>query len=111
MSVGDALTLQLTEQDELPRALTSLKQLNISAGEILSLSSEIGENFAFRVETSRRANHGNKVIRGVNEAGGRLTMVVTSDGQLHQQLIKADLFDVSAGLVMATLKYTTELSL
>ena len=38
-------------------------------------------------------------------------MVVTSDGQLHQQLIKADLFDVSAGLVMATMKYTTELSL
>ena len=69
MSVGDPLTLQLTQQDELPRALTALKQLNTSAGEILSLSSEIGENFAFRVETSRRTNHGNKVIRVVNEAG------------------------------------------
>ena len=86
MSVGDALTLQLTEQDELPRAVTSLKQLNTSAGDILSLSSEMGENFAFRVETSRRTNHGNKVIRGVNEAGGRLTMVVTSDGQLQGYL-------------------------
>ena len=111
MSVGDALTLQLTRKDELPQTLISLKQLNTHAGDILSLSSELGEDFAFRVETSRRTNHGNKVIRGVNEAGGRLTMVVTSDGQLHQQLIKADLFDVSAGLVMATMKYTTELSL
>ncbi len=86
MSAGDALTLQLTQQDELPQMVTSLKQLNTRAGDILSLSSETGEDFAFRVETSRRTNHGNKVIRGVNEAGGRLTMVVTSDGQLQGYL-------------------------
>ena len=86
MSVGDALTLQLTRKDELPQTLISLKQLNTHAGDILSLSSELGEDFAFRVETSRRTNHGNKVIRGVNEAGGRLTMVVTSDGQLQGYL-------------------------
>lgn len=86
MSVGDALTLQLTRKDELPQTLISLKQLNTHAGDILSLSSELGEDFAFRVETSRRTNHGNKVIRGVNEAGRRLTMVVTSDGQLQGHL-------------------------
>ena len=86
MSAGDALTLQLKQQDELPQTVTSLKQLNTRAGDILSLSSETGEDFAFRVETSRRTNHGNKVIRGVNEAGGRLTMVVTSDGQLQGYL-------------------------
>ena len=53
---------------------------------MLSLSSEFGEDFEFRVETFRRSNHGNKVIRGVSEAGGRLTMVVTSDGQLQGSL-------------------------
>ena len=50
------------------------------------MSSEGGEDCAFRVESSRRTNSGNKVIRGVNEAGGRLTMVVTSDGQLQGYL-------------------------
>ena len=74
MSAGDALTLQLTQADQLPQTVTSLKQLNARAGDMLSLSSEFGEDFAFRVETSRRSNHGNKVIRGVSEAGGRLTM-------------------------------------
>ena len=108
MSVGDALTLQLTRKDELPQTLISLKQLNTRAGDFLSLSSEISEDFAFRVETSWRTNHGNKVIRGVNEAGGRLTMVVTSDGQL---LIKADLFDVSTSFVMEVMNHTTELLL
>ncbi|GIS02065.1 MAG: hypothetical protein CM15mP103_06160 [Gammaproteobacteria bacterium] len=83
MSAGEALTLTLTHRDELPQAVKSLKQLDTRAGDILSLSSEVGEDFAFRVETSRRTNSGNKVIRGVNEAGGRLTMVVTSDGQLQ----------------------------
>ena len=86
MSAGDALTLQLTQADQLPQTVTSLKQLNTRAGDMLSLSSEFGEDFAFRVETSRRSNHGNKVIRGVSEAGGRLTMVVTSDGQLQGSL-------------------------
>lgn len=86
MSAGEALTLTLTHRDELPQAVKSLKQLDTRAGDILSLSSEVGEDFAFRVETSRRTNSGNKVIRGVNEAGGRLTMVVTSDGQLQGYL-------------------------
>gem|GEM_PF-1904381 len=86
MSAGDALTLQLKQEDEMPQTVTSIKQLNTRAGDILSLSSEFGQDFAFRVETSRRTNHGNKVIRGVNEAGGRLTMVVTSDGQLQGSL-------------------------
>ena len=86
MSAGDTLTLQLTQADQLPQTVTSLKQLNARAGDMLSLSSEFGEDFAFRVETSRRSNHGNKVIRGVSEAGGRLTMVVTSDGQLQGSL-------------------------
>ncbi|MGB1958460.1 MAG: reprolysin-like metallopeptidase [Luminiphilus sp.] len=89
MSAGDALTLQLTQADQLPQTVTSLKQLNARAGDMLSLSSEFGEDFAFRVETSRRSNHGNKVIRGVSEAGGRLTMVVTSDGQLQGSLREA----------------------
>ena len=66
--------------------MTSIKQLNTRVGDILSLSSEFGESFEFRGETSRRSNHGNKVIRGVSEAGGRLTMVVTSDGQLQGSL-------------------------
>ena len=83
MSAGEPLTLTLTNRDELPQAVKSLKQLDTRAGDILSLSSEVGEDFAFRVETSRRTNSGNKVIRGVNEAGGRLTMVVTSNGQLQ----------------------------
>ena len=65
MSAGDALTLQLAGKDELPQTLISLKQLHTRTGDILSLSSEIGEDFLFRVETSRRTNHGNKVIRGV----------------------------------------------
>ncbi len=86
MSAGDALTLQLTQADQLPQTVTSLKQLNTRAGDMLSLSSEFGDDFVFRVETSRRSNHGNKVIRGVSEAGGRLTMVVTSDGQLQGSL-------------------------
>jgi hypothetical protein len=86
MSAGDALTLQLTQADQLPQMVTSLKQLNARAGDMLSLSSEFGEGFEFRVDTSRRSNHGNKVIRGVSEAGGRLTMVVTSDGQLQGSL-------------------------
>ena len=86
MSAGDALTLQLTQADQLPQTVTSLKQLNARAGDMLSLSSKFGEDFAFRVETSRRSNHGNKVIRGVSEVGGRLTMVVTSDGQLQGSL-------------------------
>ena len=62
--------------------MTTLKQLNTRAGDSLSLSFETREDFAFRVETSRRTNYGNTVIRGVNETGGRLTMVVTSYGQL-----------------------------
>ena len=86
MSSGHILTLQLTQADQLPQSVNSLKQLNARAGDMLSLSSEFGEDFEFRVETSRRSNHGNKVIRGVNEAGGRLTMVVTSDGQLQGSL-------------------------
>jgi len=90
MSSGDILTLQLTQADRLPQSVNSLKQLNARAGDMLSLSSEFGENFEFRVETSRRSNHGNKVVRGVNEAGGRLTMVVTSDGQLQGSLREGD---------------------
>ena len=86
ISSGEALSLKLTQRDELPQAVTSLKQLNARAGDMLSLSSEYGEDFEFRVETSRRTNHGNKVIRGVNESGGRLTMVVTSNGQLQGSL-------------------------
>ena len=82
MSAGEPLTLTLTNRDELPQAVKSLKQLDTRAGDMLSLSSQYGEDFEFRVETSRRTNHGNKVIRGVSEAGGRLTMVVTSNGQL-----------------------------
>ena len=35
------------------------------------------------METSRQTNHGNKVIRGVSEAVGRLKMVVTSNGQVQ----------------------------
>lgn len=85
-SAGDVLTLQLTQADQLPKRVNSLQQLNTRAGDMLSLSSEFGEDFEFRVETSRRSNHGNKVVRGVNEAGGRLTMVVTSDGQLQGSL-------------------------
>ena len=90
MSSGDILTLQLTQADQLPKSVNSLKQLNARAGDMLSLSSEFGEDFEFRVETSRRSNHGNKVVRGVNEAGGRLTMVVTSDGQLQGSLREGD---------------------
>ena len=86
ISSGEALSLKLTQRDELPQAVTSLKQLNARAGDMLSLSSEYGEDFEFLVETSRRTNHGNKVIRGVNESGGRLTMVVTSNGQLQGSL-------------------------
>ena len=86
MSSGDILTLQLTQADQPPQSVNSLKQLNARAGDMLSLSSKYGEDFEFRVETSRRSNHGNKVVRGVNEAGGRLTMVVTSDGQLQGSL-------------------------
>ena len=86
MSAGEALTLTLTHRDELPQAVKSLKQLDTRAGDMLSLSSQYGEDFEFRVETSRRTNHGNKVIRGVSEAGGRLTMVVTSNGQLQGSL-------------------------
>jgi hypothetical protein len=86
MSAGDVLTLQLTQTDQLPQTVTSLKRLSTREGDILSLTSEFGDDFEFRVETSRRSNHGNKVIRGVSEAGGRLTMVVTSDGQLQGSL-------------------------
>ena len=86
MSAGDVLTLQLTQTDQLPQTVTSLKRLSTREGDVLSLTSEFGEDFEFRVETSRRSNHGNKVIRGVSEAGGRLTMVVTSDGQLQGSL-------------------------
>ena len=86
MSAGEELTLTLTHRDELPQAVRSLKQLDTRAGDMLSLSSQYGEDFEFRVETSRRTNHGNKVIRGVSEAGGRLTMVVTSNGQLQGSL-------------------------
>ena len=86
MSSGDILTLQLTQTDQLPQTVTSLKQLNTRAGDILSLSSEFGEEFEFRVETFRRSKHGNKMIRAVSEAGGRLTMVVTSNGQLQGSL-------------------------
>ena len=53
MSAGDALTLQLTQPDRLPQTVTSLKQLNARAGDMLSLSSEFGEDFAFRVESVR----------------------------------------------------------
>ena len=86
MPAGEALTLTLSHRDELPQAVKSLKQLDTRAGDMLSLSSQYGEDFEFRVETSRRTNHGNKVIRGVSEAGGRLTMVVTSNGQLQGSL-------------------------
>ena len=90
MSAGEALTLTLTHRDELPQAVTSLKQLNARAGDMLSLSSEFGEDFSFRVETSRQTNHGNKVIRGVSEAVGRLKMVVTSNGQLQGSFREGD---------------------
>jgi hypothetical protein len=86
MSAGDPLTLQLTQADQMPQPVTSLKKLNARVGDMLSLSSEFGEDLAFRVQTSRRSNHGNKVIRGVSEAGGRLTMVVTSEGELQGSL-------------------------
>ena len=86
MSAGDALAVQLKHEDELPQTVTSLKQLNIQAGDMLSLSSEFGDDFSFRVETSRRTNHGKKAIRGVSEAGGRLTMVITSNAQLQGSL-------------------------
>ena len=86
MSEGDVLTLQLTQAEQQPQRVKSLRQLNTRTGDMLALSSEFGEDFEFRVETSRRSNHGNKIIRGVSEAGGRLTMVVTSDGELQGSL-------------------------
>ena len=85
-SAGDRLTLQLTQADRLPQRITSAKQLNARAGDRLSLRSEFGEDYEFRVEAATRSNHGNKVIRGLNEAGARLTMVVTSDGRLQGSL-------------------------
>tara|TARA_X000000950_G_scaffold277611_1_gene367295 strand:+ start:502 stop:870 length:369 start_codon:yes stop_codon:yes gene_type:complete len=60
MSAGDALTLQLKHEDELPQTVNSLTQLKVRAGDMLSLSPEYGEGFAVRVEISRRTNHGNE---------------------------------------------------
>ena len=86
LSAGDRLTLQLTQADRLPQRITSAKQLNARTGDRLNLRSEFGEDYEFRVESASRSNQGNRVIRGLNEAGARLTMVVTSDGQLQGSL-------------------------
>ena len=42
MSAGDVLPLQLAQADQLPQTVPSLKQLNARAGDMLSLSSELG---------------------------------------------------------------------
>ena len=86
LSAGDRLTLQLTQADRLPQRITSAKQLNARKGDRLNLRSEFGEEYEFRVEAASRSNHGNKVIRGLNETGARLTMVVTSEGRLQGSL-------------------------
>ena len=86
LSAGDRLTLQLTQADQVPLRITSVKQLNARTGDRLNLRSEFGDDYEFRVESASRSNQGNRVIRGLNEAGARLTMVVTSDGQLQGSL-------------------------
>ena len=51
MSAGDALTLQLKHEDELPKTVTSLKQLKVRAADLLKgsevdyVSELIGESF------------------------------------------------------------------
>ena len=68
-SAGDRLTLQLTQADRLPQRITSAKQLNARAGDRLSLRSEFGEDYEFRVEAASRSNQGNRGDPGAERSG------------------------------------------
>ena len=109
--------------------MTSLKQLNTRAGDILSQSKlGLGLTAFVAIKTNQHNSAWSSQLRRIVEQlpgilevhrlGGDIDYLVKAVvpdmlgcDALYQQLIKADLFDVSASLIMETMKHTTELPL
>lgn len=77
---SEALTLSISRDGNNVPAAQSLRQLDVRSGDIVSLGSDFGESYAFRIEGQRRSSLGNKILSGRTESGARLALVITSDG-------------------------------
>ena len=85
-SHADILSLQLARGEQMPERVTSLKELQVRAGDYLNIQSELGEEYRVKIDRVSRSNLGNKVIAGRTDTGARLTMVLSSLGALQGSL-------------------------
>ena len=85
-SRADTLSLELIRGDRLPERVVSLPQLQVRAGDYLTIHSELGEEYRVKIDRVSRSNLGNKVIAGRADTGARLTMVLSSLGALQGSL-------------------------
>ena len=83
---ADTLSLELSRGERMPERVVSLKQLHARAGDYLKIQSELGEEYHVKIERVSRSNLGNKVIAGSTKSGARLTMVLSSLGELQGSL-------------------------
>ena len=83
---ADTLSLELTRGERMPERVVSLQQLQARAGDYLKIQSELGEEYRVKIDRVSRSNLGNKVIAGRTDTGARLTMVMSSLGDLQGSL-------------------------
>ena len=84
--MADNLTVELSRGDQPLKRVASVTRLDARVGDSLRLSSDFGDVYELSVSSARRSTLGNKIIAGRNDAGARLTLVVTSDGIVQGSL-------------------------
>ena len=131
LSVGDLAEIVGISKSACWRRIQKLEQANIILGRVTLLNSNVLD-LSLKVFISIKTNQHNETwarqfkkvveaIPGVLEVyrmGGEadyLLKAIVKDmpdyDRLYKELIKADLFDVTAGFVMEEIKHTTELPL
>ena len=80
---AETVTLELSRRGESSKTLVSLEQLYTQAGDEITVRSEYGETYSFRVESATRSLSGNKIIVGFDDNGARLNLVASPDGAVE----------------------------
>ena len=109
---------RLAEAGVIERSVTLLSQSKLGLGLTVFIAIKTNQHNAAWSSQFRRVVEQLPGILEVHRLGGDIDYLVKAVvpdmpgyDALYQQLIKADLFDVSASFVMETMKHTTELPL
>ena len=109
---------RLAEAGVIERSVTLLSQSKLGLGLTVFIAIRTNQHNAAWSSQFRRVVEQLPGILEVHRLGGDIDYLVKAVvpdmpgyDALYQQLIKADLFDVSASFVMETMKHTTELPL